>query len=216
NLACLSTIDEPRVLCLGLGVGVLSDFLRVNLGFKIVGVEINTSIITNAEIFYEFNKSDDNVVINENAIDVVNQFASGSLNIFKPNFRNFLNRVGAGEKFQAIILDINSADKRAPFGVCSPPKNFVSHKCLRDMSKCLDDHGLLIINVVSPNYVFYSDLVELVKSFYAKVYKSKPDDEKTFILYALKSAEDLSGNSDFLGRLETLIPDWVIKGIVEI
>ncbi|PWA99146.1 S-adenosyl-L-methionine-dependent methyltransferases superfamily protein [Artemisia annua] len=211
----LSTKDEPRVLCLGLGAGVIADFLRINLGFKVVGVEIDTEVISNADAYFEFEKSDNNVILNENAIDIIEEFASGSSN-FSRKKQKMLRRIGFSEKFQVIILDINVVDKTAPFGVCSPPKEFISEKCLRQMFECLDDCGILIINVLSPNYVAYSDLIENVKSCYLKAYKSKSKDEKAFVMYALKSPKDLSGDSSFLEKLKELVPSSLMEGISEI
>ncbi|PWA99155.1 S-adenosyl-L-methionine-dependent methyltransferases superfamily protein [Artemisia annua] len=132
----LTNLEKPRVLCLGIGVGVLSEFLRLQLGFEVVGAEIDKQLVYNAEMNFGFEKSASNVVC-ENALNVIAEFAKPVT--YGNKFKKF-HEMGVSGKFQVVILDINCSMKKAPFGVCSPPKEFVEEKTLMEMGECTDDH----------------------------------------------------------------------------
>ncbi|CAH1435409.1 unnamed protein product [Lactuca virosa] len=154
----------PRALCLGIGGGVLLSFLKTQLGFDVIGVEADKVVLTAATKHFGFNKSGSIRLIVGDAIEVIQNFPSqkikGDIDGSKVN-----NDV-LDTKFDVAMVDLDSNE--AQNGISAPPPEFVKKPVFKAARSLLDDHGVLIINVVPLNELFYTTLVKDLKDTFIR------------------------------------------------
>ena len=67
---------NPRALCLGVGGGALLTFLNTQLGFEVVGIDADDCVLMAAKQYFGLNTENSIKVIVEDAIDVIENFAT--------------------------------------------------------------------------------------------------------------------------------------------
>ncbi|GKD70839.1 methyltransferase-like protein 13, partial [Tanacetum coccineum] len=160
----------PRALCLGVGGGALLSFFSNELGFKVVGVEADEVVLSVARHYFRLNDGKSVQVIIGDAIEMIEKVACG------------VNVDGVDAKFDVIMVDLDSNEARS--GISALPPKFVRKSVFQVMRSFLHDHGVLVINVISPNKVFYENLVRKLQDFFYKVYEMDVANDGNVVLMA--------------------------------
>ncbi|KAI3721803.1 hypothetical protein L2E82_32821 [Cichorium intybus] len=207
----------PRALCLGVGGGVLLSFLATNLWFEVTGVEADPIVLNAATQHFGLNESASIHLIVGDAIEFIQNLAPRKI-------KQESNESEVGDnvpdaKFDAVFVDLDSSD--AKNGFSAPPPEFAKKPVFETLRSLLDDQGVLIINVVSPNDLFYSTLVKELKEIFYKVHYIDvgPGVQGNKVVMAILSPTFYDGNdsiNEFLEKLESLIPEDVLENIVDI
>ncbi|KAL4576771.1 hypothetical protein LXL04_012870 [Taraxacum kok-saghyz] len=194
----------PRALCLGVGGGALLTFLNSQLGFQVVGVEADDAVLSAAKQYFGLNNEKSIKLIVGDAIDMIQTNSS------QVNFDIF------DAKFDVVMVDLDSSE--AGNGNSAPPPEFVQKSVFQSVRLLLHDHGVLIINVVPVDEVFYMKLVEELKDAFHKVYEIDVGNQDNFVIVATLSPTFSSNDHDngFLKRLRYVIQGGYMDSIVEL
>jgi spermidine synthase len=142
GLARAYTPELKSALCIGMGVGIVPmDFARA--GTRVDVVEINPAVVPVAEDFFDFDREQVNLIIDDG--------------------RHFLN--ATTNRYDAVILDAFLGD--------SSPAHLMSREAFAAMSRCLNPNGVLVINCFGEldptrNY-FTASLDKTLRSVFASV-----------------------------------------------
>lgn len=192
---------KPKALCLGVGGGALTTFLRTQLGFVVMAVDSDREVLRVAREYFGLEES--------KFIHVVVGDAFESL-------KKLVEDEGNG-KFDVIMVDLDSSDIKN--GVSSPPVEFVRKDVLLAAKLVLCEFGILAINVIPPSRYFYDNLVSHIKEVFHELYKIDVGNGENFVLIATASPlVFLAGDcvNSFLMRLKSIIPEAYLKSITKI
>ncbi|KAL4576761.1 hypothetical protein LXL04_012860 [Taraxacum kok-saghyz] len=197
----LNSLFCPKALCLGVGGGVLLSFLDNQMDFIVTGVEVDEMVLSAAKQHFGLNKSKCIRLIVGDAIETVQNFPPRS-----PKDKK--------EIFDVVFVDLYSIE--AKDGCSAPPPEFVTKPVLEGLRSLLHANGVLIMNVVPPNELFYTTLVEDLKEFFHKIYEINVENEDNFVVMATVSPPSSSSDNDnILKKLKSLIPGTYLDSIVE-
>nr|GEU64780.1 methyltransferase-like protein 13 [Tanacetum cinerariifolium] len=193
----------PRALCLGVGGGALLSFMNNELGFEVVGVEADEVVLSVARQYFGLNDGKSVQVIVGDAIEMIEKVACG------------VSVDGLDAKFDVVMVDLDSSEARS--GISAPPPEFVRKSVFQAMRSFLCDHGVLVINVISPNKVFYEKLVQELQDVFYKVFEMDVENDGNVVLMATLTpiTSDDHGNA-FLTRLKSVISGTSVDSIVEL
>lgn len=202
-----SVLDEriklgvtPRALCLGVGGGALLSFLNAQLGFEVVGVEVDEVVLSVARKYFGLNDGKSLQLIVGDAIELVEKAVDIEI----------LNA-----KFDVVMVDLDSSEARS--GISAPPSEFVRNHVFQAMRLVLHDHGVLVINVIPPNKLFYESLIQELQDVFHKVYEIDVDNDGNFVLVATLSPITSNDHDNaFLKRLRSVISGSYMDSIVEL
>ncbi|XP_051116535.1 uncharacterized protein LOC127241494 [Andrographis paniculata] len=192
----------PRALCLGVGGGALLMFLHTKLSFEVVGVEADAAVIQVAKRYFGLECNDTIDLIVEDAIKYVNDLSID---------------VAEGNKFDVVMVDLDSDD--AEFGVCAPPRQFVSESVFRAINGILCDKGALIINVIPLSKLSYQGLISEVGKVFEELYEIDVGNGENFVLVATKLRIESAFDADecgFLRKLRLVVPGSYLDSIRKI
>ncbi|PWA45781.1 S-adenosyl-L-methionine-dependent methyltransferases superfamily protein [Artemisia annua] len=193
----------PRALCLGVGGGALLSFLSNELGFEIVGVEVDEVVLSVARQYFGLNDGKSVRVVVGDAMEMIEKAACG------------VSIDGLDAKFDVVMVDLDSSE--AISGISAPPREFVRKTVFRVMRSFLHDHGALVINVISPNKVFYGNLVRELQDVFYKVYEMDVENDGNVVLMAtLTPITSNDHDNAFLTRLKSVISGTSVDSIVEL
>ncbi|GJV44871.1 methyltransferase-like protein 13 [Tanacetum coccineum] len=193
----------PRALCLGVGGGVLLSFMNNELGFEVVGVEADEVVLSVARQYFGLNDGKSVRVIVGDALEMIEKVAGG------------LSIDGLDAKFDVVMVDLDSSEAKS--GISAPPAEFVRKSVFQVMRSFLHDHGVLVINVISPNKVFYGNLVRELQDFFYKVYEMDVENDGNVVLMAtLTPITSDDHDNAFLTRLKSVISGTSVDSIVEL
>ncbi|PWA75236.1 S-adenosyl-L-methionine-dependent methyltransferases superfamily protein [Artemisia annua] len=182
----------PRALCLGVGGGALLSFLNNELGFEVVGVEVDEVVLSVARQYFGLNDGKSVRVVVGDAIEMIEKAACG------------VSIDGLDAKFDVVMVDLDSSE--AISGISAPPPEFVRKSVFQVMKSFLHDHGVLVINVISPNKVFYGNLVRELQDVFHKVYEKDVENDGNVVLMAtLSPAVSSDHNNAFFMRLKSVV-----------
>ncbi|WVY98168.1 hypothetical protein V8G54_030319 [Vigna mungo] len=192
---------KPKALCLGVGGGALTTFLRTQLGFEVMAVDSDREVLRVAREYFGLEES--------KFIHVVVGDAFESL-------KKLVEDEGNG-KFDVVMVDLDSSDIKN--GVSSPPVEFFRKDVLLAAKLVLCEFGILAINVIPPSRYFYDNLVSHIKEVFHELYKIDVGNGENFVLIATASPlVFLAGDcvNSFLMRLKSVIPEAYLKSITKI
>ncbi|XP_076890990.1 uncharacterized protein LOC143542240 [Bidens hawaiensis] len=186
----------PRALCLGVGGGALLSFLNGKLGFEVVGVEADEVVLCVARRYFGLNDGKSVKVVVGDAMKSVE-----SLN----------------GKFDVVMVDLDSSEARS--GISAPPLEFVKKSVFRGMRSLVYDHGVVVINVIPPNELFYETLVQKLQDVFHKVYAVDVKNDGNIVLMAMVSPVVVVADEcecAFLTRLRSVVLGSYMDCIVEL
>ncbi|KAJ0661204.1 putative S-adenosyl-L-methionine-dependent methyltransferase [Helianthus annuus] len=185
---------SPRALCLGVGGGALLSFLNSKLGFEVVGVEADEVVLSVARGYFGLTDGKSVKLIVGDAIKSL-----GSLN----------------DKFDVVMVDLDSSEARS--GTSAPPLEFVKKPVFRALRSLVYSHGVIVINVISPNELFYETLVQQLQDVFHKVYAMDVKNDGNIVLMATVSP--IAANDHdcaFSKRLRAVVSGSYMESIVEL
>ncbi|KAD7479956.1 hypothetical protein E3N88_03092 [Mikania micrantha] len=122
---------------------------------------------------------------------------------------------GLDVKFDVIMLDLDSNEARS--GISAPPIEFVNRSVFQATISLLHNHGILIINVIPPDELFYETLVQELQDVFHKVYELDVKNDGNIVLMATVSPFVSNGHdSAFSKKLRAVIVGSYMESIVEL
>uniref|UniRef100_A0A0P4W7I3 PABS domain-containing protein n=1 Tax=Scylla olivacea TaxID=85551 RepID=A0A0P4W7I3_SCYOL len=154
------------VLVVGLGGGALASALHHSFPQVVVAVELDKAMVEVASNWFDF-KVDERMKVEVcDGLDYIRRAAE------------------EGSKFGAILFDVDSKDTSV--GLSCPPASFLHPSFLQDVSRCLVEEGLLIVNLVCRDPDLRSEVLNDVKSVFPSVLLQDIPQEVNCILQCLQ------------------------------
>lgn len=200
---------RPKALCLGVGGGALVGFLRTQLGFRVVGVEVDEEVLRVARMYFGLEDGDFIRVRVGDGIELMEKLAhrgSGHEGV-----------AHAGPKFDVIMVDLDSGDLRN--GVSAPPLEFVRKDVLLAARSILCESGIVVINTIPPCRLFYEMLVHDFQEIFPELYEIDVGNGENIILIAkvLPTASSINDcETKFLQNLRAAISGAYMDSIKRI
>ncbi|XVE99109.1 hypothetical protein REPUB_Repub03eG0168500 [Reevesia pubescens] len=189
---------RPKALCLGVGGGALVGFLKTQLGFQVVGVEVDEEVLRVARKYFGLEDGDFIQVCVGDGMELMEKLARGD---------SVHEGVGhADPQFDVIMVDLDSGDLRN--GVSAPPLEFVRKDILLAARSILCESGIFVINVIPPSRSFYEKLIHDFQEVFPELYEIDVGNEENFVLIAkaLPTASSLRDcENNFLQKLRLTI-----------
>ncbi|PAN36151.1 hypothetical protein PAHAL_6G267200 [Panicum hallii] len=183
---------RPRCLCAGVGGGSLPMSIRVGLQFNVLGVEADSVVLDVARNHFGLVEDEFLHVHVGDAIQMIEA---------QPEI-----------KFSAVMVDLDSSD--AMCGVSAPPLEVIHGSILLAARTILDQHGVLILNVIPPpaDGSVYKGLIDVLRQVFSELYEIDVGNGENFVLTATVSPIEtaLADNSGhFLTELRKLAGDFL-------
>lgn len=216
---------RPKAMCVGVGGGALISFLKTQLDFDVVGVEIDKEVLRVARQYFGLGDGkflcvcvEDAVQFMEKLAHQINRNDPDSFGACSEKDGYYLdNGDGLDTKFDVIMVDLDSNDARN--GVSAPPLEFVKKNVLSAARLMLSDSGIFVINVVPPNRSFYETLIHRFREVFQELYEIDVGNGENFVLIAtMLSTVSSVGNSEtkFLRKLKSVISGAYMDSIKKI
>ncbi|KAK2634195.1 hypothetical protein Ddye_028987 [Dipteronia dyeriana] len=181
---------RPKALCVGVGGGALVSFLGTQLGFEVVGVEMDEQVLRVSRRYFGLEDGEFIRVCVGDAIEFIEKLAclanvqnSDSLGIRGMQDGCYLNNGdGLDTKFDVVMVDLDSDDVRN--GVTAPPLEFIRKNVLLAARRVLSDSGILVINVIPPSRSFYEMLIHEFREIFHESYEIDVGNGENFVLIA--------------------------------
>ncbi|KAM3282884.1 eEF1A lysine and N-terminal methyltransferase [Capsicum chacoense] len=203
---------NPKALCLGVGGGALLGFLRSQLGFQVLGIEVDDVVLQVARRFFGLKDSNSMHLCVGDALEMIGKFAT---QVDSDGFRGYLLENGErfddfDGKFDVIMADLDSSD--AYVGMSAPPLAFVQKSALLATRTLLNKDGVVIINVIPSDQSSYKLVIAEIQEVFAELYEIDVGNGDNFVLIA--SASEIrhgsSGHqSKFLQKLKQVSGSYV-------
>lgn len=203
---------RPRALCLGVGGGALVSFMGSQLGFMVLGIEIDEQVLRVGRRYFGLEDGEFVQVCTGDGIEFIQELASracdkslGACDMQDGKIRSYED--GLGAKFDVIMVDLDSDDVRN--GVTAPPLEFVRKDVLLAARKVLSDFGILVVNVIPPDKLFYNMLLDEFRKVFHELYEIDIGNGENFVLIASVSPIvplESDCENTFYQQLRSLIP----------
>ncbi|KAF5729434.1 methyltransferase-like protein 13 [Tripterygium wilfordii] len=184
----ISAKAAPKALCVGVGGGALLSFLRRQLGFEVVGVEMDEGVLRVARQYFGLEESESFRIIVGNAIEwmekIVNERSGQNLDSVasfeseKDCCSNNLNDVD--DYFDVIMVDLDCTN--AMNGISAPPLEIVRKHVLLAAKSLLRDFGIFVINVIPLDRSFYDALIHKFRGVFLELYEIDIGNGENYIL----------------------------------
>ncbi|KAH7547785.1 hypothetical protein ACOSP7_032984 [Xanthoceras sorbifolium] len=183
---------RPKALCVGVGGGALVSFLGSQLGFEVVGVEMDEEVLSVSRRYFGLEDGEFVRVCVGDAIEFIEKLASraNGQNSDSLGIRgmqdgcNLNNEDGLDTKFDVVMVDLDSDNIRN--GVTAPPLEFVRKDVLLAARRVLSDSGILVINVIPLNRSSYEMLIHEFREIFCELYEIDAGNGENFVLIATK------------------------------
>lgn len=201
------TGHKVRVFCCGVGGGSLVRFLSEELEFDVVGVEADEVVLNVARKYFGLKDSESGgkerlrLVVGD-AIQIMEKIGSRAAGGHSEDDNGIEKGI-----FDAVMVDLDSGDARS--GVVAPPLEFVEKNVFLAARGMLCDGGIIVVNVIPPNKLFYQNLMDEMREVFLELHEIDVGNEENFVLIgAVKSVEELSsaGEGWFAKKLRAAIP----------
>lgn len=217
-----SSIDEqiqtghrPKALCVGVGGGALLSFLATHLDFEVVGVEMDMEVLRVAQQYF-------GLVENEFLHISIGDATEFLENASKSNKKQKCGSFGVhmSSEYDVIMVDLDSSD--AQNGMSSPPLEFVGRDVLLSARSVLSEHGILVMNVIPLDKLFFETLVDEFRSVFDDLFQIDVDNDENFVVIAsvcpIKSFPNVTKNemNSFSSRLRLLLSGAYMDSIKRI
>ncbi|KAL4576759.1 hypothetical protein LXL04_012858 [Taraxacum kok-saghyz] len=199
----LDRYRNPLALCLGIGGGVLLNFMLTEMRYHVTGVEADPMVLDAAKRHFGFNRS-------------------GPIQVFYPIIEDAIEYVRKSQlnkqKFQVVFVDLDASEINDEFR--APPPEFFKKIVLRGLRFLVARNGVLIMNVVPLNRLLYASMIQELKELFHKVYEINLENEDNFVVIAtatpVASSNVDDSDNNFLKKLKSLIPRTYMNSIVEL
>lgn len=192
---------RPRSCCIGAGGGALLNFLSAQLGFEVVGVEVDEVVLRVAKQYFGL----------ETGKGIQLHVGDGIEILRKKKFDVFHST------FDVVMVDVDSSDPKV--GISAPAMEFMHKDVLLAVKSSLSGHGILVLNVIPPNRSFYDMLIHVLREVFIDLHEIDCGNEENFVLIASMSSigcePGMSGNA-FLKKLKSVISEAFIDSIRKI
>ncbi|KAK6933516.1 hypothetical protein RJ641_036410 [Dillenia turbinata] len=210
----------PKALCLGVGGGALLAFLRAQLGFEVVGVEIDEAVLDVAKKYFGLEDNEFLRVLIGDAVDYLERFAKGVkeselIDVVKE--RCVENVDGVGLKFDVVMVDLDAGDARN--GMSAPPLEFVSKPMLLNARMVLSEYGILVMNVIPSSRSLYEGLLPVLREVFCELYEIDVGNGENYVVIASESViktSDGDCENSFSTKLKAAISGAYIDSIRKI
>ncbi|GMI68504.1 hypothetical protein like AT5G04610 [Hibiscus trionum] len=196
---------RPKALCLGVGGGALVGFLKTQLDFEVVGVEVDEEVLRVARKYFGLEDGDLIQVCVGDGMELMDKLAHGDVGHIDP-------------KFDVIMVDLDSDNLRN--GVSAPPMEFVRKDVLLAARSILCESGIFVVNVIPPSKSFYEMLIHDFQEIFPELYEIDVGNGENFVVIAAKALPCSSLISDsenkFLQKLRLLISGAYMDSIKRI
>ncbi|XP_038906139.1 eEF1A lysine and N-terminal methyltransferase [Benincasa hispida] len=217
-----SSIDEqiqtghrPKALCVGVGGGALLSFLATHLDFEVVGVEMDMEVLRAAQHYFGLVE---NNFLHISIGDAIEFLENASKSNKKQKCGSF--GVHMSSEYDVIMVDLDSSDARN--GMSSPPLEFVGRDVLLSARSVLSEHGILVMNVIPLDKLFFETLVDELRSVFDDLFQINVDNGENFVVIAsmcpIKSFPNVTKNemNSFSSRLRLLLSGAYMDSIKRI
>lgn len=217
-----SSIDEqiqtghrPKALCIGVGGGALLTFLATHLDFKVEGVELDMEVVRVAQQYF-------GLVENEFLHISIGDATEFLENASRSNKKHKCGSNGAhmSSEYDVIMVDLDSSDARN--GIGAPPLGFVERDVLLSARSILSEHGILVMNVIPLDKLFFETLLDKFRSVFDDLFRIDVDNGENFVVIAsvtpIRSFPHGTKNkmNSFLSRLRVLLSGAYMDSIKRI
>ncbi|KAK8673649.1 hypothetical protein V6N13_111969 [Hibiscus sabdariffa] len=196
---------RPKALCLGVGGGALVGFLKTQLDFKVVGVEVDEDVLRVARKYFGLEDGDLIQVCVGDGMEFMDKLAHGDVGHIDP-------------KFDVIMVDLDSDNLRN--GVSAPPLEFVRKDVLLAARSILFESGIFVVNVIPPSKSFYEILIHDFQEVFPELYEIDVGNGENFVVIAAKElpcSSSISGcENKFLQKLRLAISGAYMDSIKRI
>ncbi|XP_022139329.1 methyltransferase-like protein 13 [Momordica charantia] len=158
---------KPKALCVGVGGGALLSFLVTHLDFEVVGVEIDMEVLRVARQYFGLAENEFLHISIGDAIEFLEN-TSKSVKKQKPGY-------------DVIMVDLDSSDARNS-GIVAPPLEFVGRDVLLSVRSVLSEHGIVVMNVIPPDKLFFENLIEKFRSVFDDLFQIDVDNGENFVV----------------------------------
>lgn len=211
---------RPRALCLGVGGGALVSFLKGQLDFDVLGVEIDDEVLRVARGY--FGLEEDSKMIHTicgDAIEVVKKLSALRMegNSVSSHCNDTNDVDGVEAPFDVIMVDLDSGDVQN--GVIAPPLEFMEKSVLLALRSILCQSGIVAVNVIPSKSSFYNTLICKCREVFCDLYEIDIGNRENFILIAtVTSVGECSANhgNSFVVKLKSVISGSYIDSIRKI
>ncbi|XP_022765548.1 methyltransferase-like protein 13 [Durio zibethinus] len=200
---------RPKALCLGVGGGALVGFLKAQLGFHVVGVEIDEEVLRVAWKYFGLEDG-----------DFIQAFVGDGMEFMAKLARGDGCHEGVGHldpQFDVIMVDLDSGDLIN--GVSAPPLEFVRKDVFLAARSILCESGIFVINVIPPSRSFYETLIHDFQEVFPELYEIDVGNGENFVLIAraLPTVSFISDcENNFLKKLRLAISGAYMDSIKRI
>ncbi|KAL4576762.1 hypothetical protein LXL04_012861 [Taraxacum kok-saghyz] len=195
----LDMLLKPRALCLGVGGGVLLNFLDTEMGFEVTGVESDRVVLDVATEYFGLNKTGSIRLVVGDAIFMIENVL--------PNY--------PPARFDVVFVDLDSSE--AENGFCAPPPEFIKKPVFEGLRSAIDDGGVVIMNEAHLNQVLYATMVKELKEIFHKVFLVYVEDIENRVVIATVSPPSPVGIGNvFLMKLKSKFRNTYISSIDEL
>ncbi|KAK1263644.1 hypothetical protein QJS04_geneDACA008399 [Acorus gramineus] len=193
-LSLARTRLRARVLCLGVGGGALLSFLRSRLGFDVLGVEGDETVVAVAKEHFGLVEDELLRVRVGDAVEFVKE---------------------TRERFDAIMVDLDPG--KVGFGFGTPPAGFAAAHVLEAVKLALRARGVLVVNAVRTEQSVFDRFVARVRDVFPVLHGIDVAEEENYVLVASAvGAGEGGGGSSFGEELRRVIGGYYLDRIERI
>lgn len=207
-----------KAFCAGVGGGALLAFLRGPLGFEVLGLDVDEVVLRVAKQYFGLEDGDFLRVVVGDAIEWIERLASWKTEgtLVAGYSRDLTVADGMDGKFDIIMVDLDSSDVST--GLVAPPLEFVRKPVLLAARSLLCEFGILVINVIPPERLFYETIINEVRDVFHDLYQIDVGNGENFVLIAtVASIRDCSGyDVSFIMKLNSILSGAYMDSIRKI
>uniref|UniRef100_A0A7N0RHI6 Methyltransferase-like protein 13 n=1 Tax=Kalanchoe fedtschenkoi TaxID=63787 RepID=A0A7N0RHI6_KALFE len=189
---------RPRALCVGVGGGALLGFLKMQLDFIVVGIEVDEEVLRVSKDYFGMVEDEHLQLCVRDGMQELKRYGctdEHSFGVHDAGGGVCCNGLGCKPKFDVIMVDLDSEDPM--HGLMAPPVPFVQRSVLKDVKLALQKTGILVVNVIPPDDCYYKSLTNDFREIFADLYEIDVGNEENFVLIASASpVEPVSNNNN--------------------
>ncbi|KAL9688484.1 hypothetical protein QQ045_032905 [Rhodiola kirilowii] len=189
---------RPKALCVGVGGGALLGFLRTQLGFMVVGVEVDEDVLRISSRYFGMVEDEQMQLRVGDGMEELKRFGCRCEHSFGVHYAEggrCCNDLGCkASKFDVIMLDLDSDDPM--HGLMAPPKAFLQRSVLKNAKLALRKTGILVVNVIPPSDLYYKSLINDFREMFADLYEIDVGNGENFVLIASVSPIEPIGDQN--------------------
>ncbi|KNA02846.1 hypothetical protein SOVF_214790, partial [Spinacia oleracea] len=195
---CFDSEVRPRGLCIGVGGGALLSFISFQLGFEVVGVEMDDVVLRVAKQYFALQTGNDIQLCLGDGIEILKKVAlfdrdsksspSVADNVREDHCKDYFELFVS--KFLVIMVDLDSGDPK--MGISAPALEFLQKDVLLAAKSCLSEQGILVLNVIPSSKSFYGMLILELKEVFVDLHEIDCGNGENFVLIASNTSAALN------------------------